>query len=93
MSEATADMQDRIQTLLLVVKQQVYPAVLELGLQAMGRNPAVQKFLTEFLDRALLLKHSLVLAIKQGSIKLPAHKKPDVRGPVNAAAVVHSETL
>jgi hypothetical protein len=64
MSEATADMQDCIQTLLLVVKQQVYPAVLELGLQAMGRNPAVQKSLTEFLDRALLLKHSLVLAIK-----------------------------
>jgi hypothetical protein len=80
MIDATADLQDHILTLLLVVKQRLYPAVCEIGFQTLGRMPAVKAFLTEFLDHALLLKHPhRVLAIAQGSIKLPAHKTPQVR--------------
>jgi hypothetical protein len=88
---ATADLQHHIQTLLLLVKQRVYPAALEIGFQTISREPAVKAFLTEFLDHALLLKHPLVLAIEQGSIKLPAHKTPQVRSAERAAAVFHSK--
>lgn len=85
---ATADLQDHIQTLLLLVKQRLYPAALEIALQTMGRTPAVEVFMTEFLDHALLLRHPLVLAIQQGSIMLPAHKAPEVKRAGRAAIVV-----
>lgn len=64
--DATANLQTHILAMLLVVKRQVYPPVLELGLQAMGRTPAVERWLSDLLDYALLLKHPLMLDIKRG---------------------------
>lgn len=77
--DATANLQTHILAMLLVEKRQVYPPVLELGLQAMGRTPAVERWLSDFLDYALLLKHPLVLDIKQGGIKLPGHMTAQVK--------------